>query len=95
MHSDRDEYVAKVKLQLDELNASVDVLESHMHKAKVEARASYAAELAKLRLESERVSDKLAQIRITGEETWDKMVQEMDKVRDAFKHSLSYFKSQF
>ncbi len=28
------------------------------------------------------------------ESAWDGMVAEMDKVRDAFVHSFSYFKSQ-
>jgi len=29
-----------------------------------------------------------------GEDSWDKMVAETEKVRDAFIHSFSYFKSQ-
>jgi predicted nucleic acid-binding Zn-ribbon protein len=95
MSTVREDYVTKVKLQIDELNASVDVLEARMHEAKAEVRASYRAELAKLRHQSELVSTQLAQIKTSGEASWDKMVQDMDKVRDAFKHSLNYFKSQF
>jgi ribose 1,5-bisphosphokinase PhnN len=95
MSTVREDYTAKVKLQLDELNASVDVLEARLHEAKAEVRASYRSELAKLRHQSEMVSTQLAQIRTSGETSWDKMVQEMDKVRDAFTHSLNYFKSQF
>jgi predicted nucleic acid-binding Zn-ribbon protein len=91
----REEYSAKVKLQLDELNAKVDVLEARMEEAKVEVRASYRAELAKLRYQSELASTQLAHIKTSGEASWDKMVLEMDKVRDAFVHSLNYFKSQF
>jgi predicted nucleic acid-binding Zn-ribbon protein len=95
MSTVRDDYVTKVKLQLDDLNASVDVLEARMHEAKAEVRASYRAELAKLRHQSDLVSTQLAQIKTSGEASWDKMVQDMDKVRDAFQHSLNYFKSQF
>jgi hypothetical protein len=58
-------------------------------------RASYLSELAKLRHQSELVSTQLAQLKTSGEASWDKMVQDMDKVRDALKHSLNYFKSQF
>jgi predicted nucleic acid-binding Zn-ribbon protein len=95
MSTVRENYTAKVKLQLDELNASVDALEARMHEAKAEVRASYRSELAKLRHQSELVSTQLAQIKTGGEASWDKMVQDMDKVRDAFMHSLNYFKSQF
>lgn len=95
MSTVREDYSAKVKLQLDELNAKVDVLEARMHEAKAEVRASYRSELAKLRHQSEQAATQLAQIKTSGEASWDKMVQEMDKVRDAFTHSLNYFKSQF
>jgi outer membrane murein-binding lipoprotein Lpp len=91
----REDYTAKIKLQIDELNAKVDALEERMHEAKQEVRASYRSELAQLRHQSELASTQLAQIRTSGEASWDKMVQEMDKVRDAFVHSLNYFKSQF
>jgi len=33
-------------------------------------------------------------VQASTETAWDSMVVEMDKVRDAFVHSFSYFKSQ-
>ena len=95
LHSVRAEYTEKVKQQLDALNTKVDEIEGKMQLAKAEVRASYRAELGKLRLQSEQASDKLDQLQADGEASWDKMVLEMDKVRDAFMHSLNYFKSQF
>ena len=95
MSTVREDYVTKVKIQIDELNASVEVLEARMQEAKAEVRANYRAELAKLRHQSELISTQLAQIKTSGEASWDGLVQEMDKVRDAFKHSLNYLKSQF
>lgn len=95
LKSVREEYTAKVKHQLDALNVKVDELEGKMQLAKAEVRAGYRAELAKLRLQSEEASAKLDQLQAEGEASWDKMVHEMDKVRDAFMHSLNYFKSQF
>jgi hypothetical protein len=91
----REAYAAKVKLHLDTLNASVDVLDARMHDAKPAVRASYRSELARLRHQSELLSTQLAQIKTSGEAPWDKMVQDMDRVRDAFMQSLNYFKSQF
>lgn len=95
MSTVREDYVAKVKIQLNTLNAKVDDLEARMQEAKPGVRASYRAELAGLRYQSEQAATLLAQIRTSGETPWSKMVQEMDKVRDAFLHSLNYFKSQF
>jgi alkylated DNA nucleotide flippase Atl1 len=95
MSTVREDYAAKVKLQLDELNAAVDVLDVRMHEAKAEVRASYRAELAKLRHQSEQVGTQLAQISTSGETPWSRMVQDMDKMRDAFLQSLNFFKSQF
>ena len=95
MRTVREDYAEKVKLQLDELNAKVDALEALMHYARADVRASYRSELSKLRHQSELATAQLAQVRASGEASWDKLVLEMDKVRDAFMHSLNYFKSQF
>lgn len=90
----REEYSTKIKLQLDELNAKVDVMEAKMQLARAEVRSTYHGELVKLRLQSDQASEKLAQMQASGEEAWDQMVLEMDKVRDAFVHSFNYFKAQ-
>ena len=37
---------------------------------------------------------KLAELKAASEATWENMVTEMEKIRDAFSHSFSYFKSQ-
>jgi predicted nucleic acid-binding Zn-ribbon protein len=95
MQHTREEYVAKIKLQLDDLNTKVDLLDVKMAEAKAEVRASYRSELAKLRHQSDMAGDKLAEMKATGEEAWDRMVLEMEKARDALMHSLNYFKSQF
>jgi predicted nucleic acid-binding Zn-ribbon protein len=92
--SQRDEYVAKMKLQLDELNAKMHTLEAKAHEAKDDARAKYEAEIGKLRQQSRLAKDKLEALKAAGEDTWDAMVAEMEKVRDAFKHAFNYFKSQ-
>ena len=91
----REDYSARIKLQLDEFNSKVDQLEEKIHEANTEARASYRIELAKLRLQSEQATDTLHQLRADGAATWDQMVREMDKVRNAFSHALNDFKSQF
>ena len=92
--STKDVYIAKIKLQLDELNESMNQLEVKTNEAKADAREKYKEEMAKLRHQSALAVTKLEEVRATTEEKWDSVVTEMEKVRDAFKHSFSYFKSQ-
>lgn len=92
--SKRDEYVAKMKSQLDDMNGQIDKLADKSKNAKKEIRAKYQQEMADLRAQSSQASAKLDELKTAGEEGWDSMVTEMEKVRDAFKHSYNYFKSQ-
>ena len=92
--SKRDTYVAKIKLELDDLNSKVDELEAKAKDAKEEARAKYKEELAKLRHQSTLAKAKLEELKAAGENTWESLTSEMEKVRDAFTHSFNYFKSQ-
>ena len=94
MSPKRDEYTAKMKLQLDELNTRIDAIEDKAHEAKEDARKMYHAEVAKLRQQSKLAMEKLSELKASGEDSWGKMVAEMDKIRDAFVHSFRYFKSQ-
>lgn len=90
----RDVYVAKMKLQLDELNVKIGELEAKAHEAKEDARAKYKDEMSKLRNQSRLAVAKLDELKAAGEDTWETMVGETEKVRDAFIRSYNYFKSQ-
>jgi ATP/maltotriose-dependent transcriptional regulator MalT len=88
------EYTAKMKHQLDELNTRLTELDAKTAEAKADAQEIYKAEIAKLRAQSRLAVAKFEELKITSEGSWDKAVAEMDKIRDAFTHSFSYFKSQ-
>jgi uncharacterized membrane protein len=92
--SNRDVYVAKMKLQLSELNAQMDKAELRAKEAREDVREKYKEEMAKLHVQSRLALAKLEEMQKAGETTWEAMVAEMEKVRDAFTHSFSYFKSQ-
>lgn len=92
--SKKDEYVAKMKLQLDELNAEMQQLSDKAKEARQEVRAAYQQEMAKVRHQSDLAKARMEDLKLAGEDKWDAMVAEMEKVRDAFVHSFSYFKSQ-
>lgn len=90
----RDAYIAKMKLQLDELNAKMSAVEAKAKEAREDARDKYKEEMGKLRHQSELAVAKLDEMTAAGEETWEVMVTEMEKIRDAWTHSFHYFKSQ-
>lgn len=90
----REAYIEKMKLNLDKLNANMAELEAKAKEAKEEARAKYAEEMGKLQHQSKLAVAKLDEMKAAGMDTWEAMVAEMEKVRDAFVHSFSYFKSQ-
>ena len=92
--SDKDVYIAKMKLQLDELDTQMTILEARAEEAKDDARAKYKEEMAKLRDQSKLAQGKLDNMKSATAEAWDATVAEMEKIRDAFVHSFSYFKSQ-
>ena len=50
--------------------------------------------MAQLREQSVHAKAKMEELKAASEDRWDAMVAEMEKVRDAFVHSFSYFKSQ-
>lgn len=90
----RDEYIQKMKSQLDALNAKMSDVETQAKDAKAEARSMYREEMSRLRLQSKAAAAKLDDLKAAGEDRWEALVAEMDKLRDAFTHSFHYFKSQ-
>ena len=92
--SKRDEYIAKMKLQLDELDARMDKLQADAKVLKAEARVKYEEQLTQLQAASKAAKAQLHGVVTSSEDAWENLVAEMEKLRDAFKHSFSYFKSQ-
>ena len=87
-------YISKMKLQLDELDVKMNALEAKAKDAKEAAHDKYVEDMAKLREQSKLAKAKFDDLVDAGEDKWDNMVVEMEKVRDAFAHSFNYFKSQ-
>ncbi len=94
MATKKDEYSAKMALQLDELNGKIDALEAQAQAAQEDAREKYRVELTKVRHQSNLAVAKLGELKAASEASWDKMVAEMETVSDAFIHSFQYFKTK-
>ena len=83
-----------VDRQLDELNGKMSELEAKAREAKEDARVKYAEEMSKLRQQSKHAIAKLDELKAASEDSWETLVAEMEKMRDAFTHSFHYFQSQ-
>lgn len=90
----KNAYIESMKTQLDELNANMSKIEAKANEARSDIRDVYFEEMRKLRHQSKLTVAKFDEIKLASEDGWEKMVTEMDKVRDAFTHSFHYFKSQ-
>ncbi|MEE4173820.1 MAG: hypothetical protein V2I57_06165 [Xanthomonadales bacterium] len=90
----RDEVIAKLKDQLDVLNAKLAELETKADEASGEAKAEYEKQVRHLNEMAQPAKDKFAELKSAGEGQWDKASAEADKYYKALRQSFNYFKSQ-
>jgi hypothetical protein len=85
----RDEYVAKMESQLDDMNAQQDKPAAKSRVDRQEMQAGYNQEMADQQAPSSKVSARLDEVLTAGEEIWEDMFAEMEKIGDAYKHSYN------
>ena len=90
----RDEYVEKLKRQLDEWNGDIDALEAKLAELTGPAREKLEPYLAKAREGSDAALHKLAELKNSGETSWDKLEAEAEHLWKTLRQSINYFKSQ-
>lgn len=90
----RDEYVTKVKAQLDDMNAQIDKLADKSKSAEKSIQAKYKKQMAEKKVQAKKANAQLDELKASGEHSWQALVAEMDKIGNALKHSYNYFKSQ-
>lgn len=94
MAEKRDEYVDKMKRQLDEWNASIDKLESRAGELKAEAREQYQARVAALRAKREELLGKLKELQAAGENAWEAVKSGIEVARTEFKRAYEEARSE-
>lgn len=92
--SKQDVYVAKMKLQLDELNLKMAEVETRAADARDDARAAYDDEMVKLREHSRAAGAQFDALKAAAEGNWHQLVSEMEKLRSAFTGSFKHFRTQ-
>jgi prefoldin subunit 5 len=92
--SKREEFVEAMKRQLDEMNVQIDELEAKVKTEQEKFGAKYDEQMQHLRASSQAVTKKIDEIRAAGDERWEALVAEGEKIQKALVHSFNYFKSQ-
>ena len=92
--SKRDEFIAKLKSQLDELNADLNNLEAKAATGREQLGKAYDEQVANLRATANGLRSKIDELRAAGDEKWDALVADAEKVQKAAVRSFNYFKSQ-
>lgn len=92
--SKRNEYIAKMKGQLDELNLRIDELEDKAKHLKDEALVKYDRQISGLKDLADSAKNHMQELKTSGEDKWEQAAAEGDKIHKAFIHSYNYFKSQ-
>jgi len=92
--ANREEYVAKMKAQLDEWNADLGKLEAKLAEASDATKERLEPYLENVRDARDAAAKKLGELRNSGEASWESLQGDAEHVWKTFKQSVNYFKSQ-
>jgi hypothetical protein len=92
--TNRDDYVEKMKAQLDEWSTEIGKLEEKLSAASDATKEKLAPHLEKARAARDGVAAKLTELKNSGESSWESLQADVEHVWKTFKQSVNYFKSQ-
>ncbi len=91
----RDEYVQKLKTQLDQWNSEITKWEEKTRSAQTKMKADYDKQLTALRSRRDEAMQQLRQVQAASGEAWMDMMRGADeawaRLRDAFTKARSHF----
>ena len=96
--TDRDEYVAKLKAQIDEWNAGIAKWEAKASEAQAGARAEYEKQLQSLRQHRDQVTYQAKLMQNAANDAWTDVMRGADeawtRMREAFEKAGTHFKGK-
>ncbi len=92
--ANREEYIAKMKAQLDDWNADLGKLEAKLADASDATKERLAPYVENVRDARDAAAKKLSELKNSGEASWESLQDEVEHVWKTFKQSVNYFKSQ-
>ena len=93
--SKRDEYVEKLKVQLDQWNTEVAKWEAKAHKAQAGARVEYEKQLNELRRQRDQALEQMKRVQAATGDAWVDLVRGADEAWAKMRESLEKARSHF
>ena len=91
----RDEYVSRMKNQLDHWNADVDKLEAEARKARAKLEGRFQKELEELRARREEALYNLKLVEAASTSAWSDVARGADAAWDSMREALAAARSHF
>ena len=92
----RDDYVKKLKEQLDRWNTDISKLEARAKQPLVGMKDAYEKQLQDLRKRRDAMQQKMTEIQKAGDQAWDHLREGADKawkaMEESFRNARSIFK---
>lgn len=91
----RDEFVQKMHLQLDKLNAEIDSLEARTDKAKSDTKAEYLKTVESLRSKRDNARERLQKLKEASGDAWSDMKDGVEAAWESLDAAIQSAKSHF
>ncbi|MBL8505889.1 hypothetical protein [Methylobacillus glycogenes] len=91
----KDDYVEKLKAQLDEWSAEIDVLDARLHQVDADLRIKYGEQVDNLRLKRDDAKLKLLELQASAGDAWQELKKGSDEAWEVIKHAVSEARKKF
>ncbi len=91
----KDEYIGKLKQQLDQWNVDIDVLEARAREADDEFRTNYDAYLEALKARRDEAKVRLALLRDSAGDAWQELRKGSDEAWESIRHAVAEARKKF
>lgn len=94
--NNREEFIQKMKAQLDQWSIEIDALMARTGVAQAEAKLTYQAQLNVLKRQRQAAKLKLHELQSSSEDAWESVRESMDlsweSISKSIKDAMSHFK---
>jgi hypothetical protein len=95
MGKERDAYVEKLKMKMDEYTAEIDRLQTGAHEAQMTGVASYQKYVIELQAKHQVLKEKMVELHHAGEGAWEEVKNGVDTAWKTLEESLETAKAKF
>jgi len=91
----RNEFIAKMKSQLDQIDNEIEEMKGKSNKLEADVLQEYETRLHDLREKRREAKRKISDLQSAGDEKWQQIKDETEHAWKALGNSFNYFKSHF